>query len=446
MGLASAMIVQLITLPPSRSYSFLTNYQWTTNLTRHDVHTGMAWLHAMDDAALEANVTVQLCMMEPTHVLASTELGAVTNGRGTSDNSHNSQADLYPLGHSGLLHWAMGIWPSRDNVFTSPDEPGCADGKPGRQQYNCSAADYRLQTVAAVLCGGPYGPSDGIDFLNKELIERSCRTDGVLLKADEPLATTDAAMLLSFTDAPRAVLTMHVWATRSMLPAQLGSPPATLQQLCWLYVLSVSTPQEMELRLVEDLGAAPGIDYVLLDFWASNGSAPTELTPVRASNGSFIVPRSPPPPNIYSDAGTYQVLSPVLPGSGWCLLGEARKIVSAATRRFLSVGEGSSVAAGGDSGAPPMHAALRAASRESVVLWVLPPSTTRALLASSITDVLTPAQAGPKTTGLIEVICAAASCFGDDCDVQLALTCETARDGTETCTCVLGKRPDVFRE
>ena len=47
------------------------------------------------------------------HVLASTELSAVTNGRGTSDNSHGGAADLYALGTSGLLMGAMGLWSVR---------------------------------------------------------------------------------------------------------------------------------------------------------------------------------------------------------------------------------------------------------------------------------------------------------------------------------------------
>jgi hypothetical protein len=63
-----------------------------------------------------SQVSLQLCMMCPCHVLASTELSMVTNGRATSDNSHTGAADLYPLGTSGLLMGAVGIWSSRDNV------------------------------------------------------------------------------------------------------------------------------------------------------------------------------------------------------------------------------------------------------------------------------------------------------------------------------------------
>lgn len=53
---------------------FLCTYAASTNLTKGDVNTGMDWLQAMDTAAVEANITLQLCMMCPAHVLASTEL------------------------------------------------------------------------------------------------------------------------------------------------------------------------------------------------------------------------------------------------------------------------------------------------------------------------------------------------------------------------------------
>jgi hypothetical protein len=178
---------------------FLCTYAAATNLTKGDVTTGMTWLHAIDTAAVEANVTVQLCMMCPVHALASTELLAVTNGRGTSDNDHSSQADLYPLGHSGLIMGAVGMWPSRDNVFTAAYEPNCPKG-------SCTSPDYMLESVAALLAGGPYGPSDGIDDLNRRHIMRSCRSDGVLLRADQPLATLDAALCVPCPDCPNFIL------------------------------------------------------------------------------------------------------------------------------------------------------------------------------------------------------------------------------------------------
>ena len=115
-------------------------------------------------------MTLQICMACPAHILASTELRAVTNARGTSDNDHSSQADLYPLGHSGLLTGAMGIWNSRDNVFTSAAEPNCAKGA-------CVSPDFRLQNVAVLLAGGPC-KSDGASRISVRLSAASLTLEG----------------------------------------------------------------------------------------------------------------------------------------------------------------------------------------------------------------------------------------------------------------------------
>ena len=297
---------------------FLCYYDWNTNLTNSDVSSGMEWLTALNTAAVEANITLQLCMMQPIHALASTELSKVTNGRGTSDNTHNGGADLYALGTSGLLMWAMGLWSSRDNVYTTAVEPGCVgDGN----QSNCTSPDFRLQNVAAVLSGGPYGPSDGIGYLNAELIGRSCRSDGVLLKSDAPLAVTDFAFAAAF-DTPHE--SIHVWATHSQISGAKLSPIGVSDannfndnananadtSLRWIYLLSINTPFNLEMSLAE-LEVTPGLDYIVLDFWATNGSAPSasSVKRIAAKDGKFIVPMSPPqaPTKGGSDAGTYQV-------------------------------------------------------------------------------------------------------------------------------------------
>jgi hypothetical protein len=50
-----------------------------------------------------------------------------------------------------------------------------------------------FQNTAALLGGGPYGPSDGPFYSNRSLIMTTTRTDGLLLRADKPITTMDAA-------------------------------------------------------------------------------------------------------------------------------------------------------------------------------------------------------------------------------------------------------------
>jgi len=118
----------------------------STAQTSRDLTVGPAWFTAMDAAAAEAAVDMQLCMMNPAHALASTLIHAASNGRGTGDHVVRNAARGLPLGWSGMLLWAVGVWPSRDNVWTnsSVTVPG----------LNPETAP-ELQTAMAVLAGGP---------------------------------------------------------------------------------------------------------------------------------------------------------------------------------------------------------------------------------------------------------------------------------------------------
>lgn len=81
-----------------------------------DVTTGQRWVEAMNTAASEANITLQFCMMDPVHTLATTLLSAVTNGRATRDDhagvQRNQPGNGLVLGISGMLHYALGSGPA----------------------------------------------------------------------------------------------------------------------------------------------------------------------------------------------------------------------------------------------------------------------------------------------------------------------------------------------
>ncbi len=375
---------------------FLCTYLWETSLLTSNISIGMEWLKAMNRAAESfqswngsvASTTLQLCMMTPSFVLASSELSRVTNGRGTSDNDHQSQADLHPFGHSGLLMGAFGIWASRDNVFTTAYEPFCPKG-------NCTSPDYRLQNVAAVLGGGPYGPSDGLGFFNIRLIMRSCRKDGVLLKADRPLATTTESMLVNFENDPSG-FQGYVWSTHS----QIGS-------MRWTMILSIDTTQEIQLS-THGLDMPLNTMYVLWDFWSSDGEGPPRTAKI-VSNNTFTIPQSPPPSPILprSSSGFYHILSPVL-SSGWCILGEGKKIVPVSSHRFVSIIDSKHAKQGS-----ALTIVLRLASQENVSVWILPPQS----------DFLHGFQSGVQEIKPLIISCNGALCKGRDCSTNVKILC-----------------------
>ena len=340
----------------------------------------------------------------------------MTNGRGTSDNLHDSRPDLYKLGPSGLLLGAMGLWSSRDNVFTSAIEPGC-------HVRNCTSRDYRLQNVAAVLAGGPYGPSDGMEYLNADMILRSCRADGVLLKPDRPLAMTDAELLKKFPDTfagREGGWSGHVWTTGTdRVVNGRASGDVASYSLRWGYVLSIDTNADMFMMLAEVGGSAHATNYFLWDYWATDGNfPPRHATPVR-HGGGFFVPQSAKAPvsATPSSTGTYQVLSPVLT-RGWCVLGEIDKVVTVSRRRFRQLHEQGT----------GLDATVVVSSNETVVVWLITPNATKGIfsLFTSMSG-----RVGRVAISPISVTCKGPVCAYEDCETAMSLSCDNGR-----CVCL----------
>jgi hypothetical protein len=344
-----------------------------TNLTNTDLNIGKDWLAAMDAAAGDANITLQFCMMNGVHALATTTVEHVTNGRATRDNHpHLPQStSLDPgnagngqvLGISGMLHYALGIWPSRDNVWTNSTV----------QEHGGPEPMPKTQTLLAVLAGGPYGPSDAAGAGNKSLIMRSCRSDGVLLRADKPITMLDAALT---TDAafnredPTSLAAVNVWGTHSDLPDGLR----------WSYVLGLNLLKPFSVFPSDILPAsgaagaagATGVvgaadtaktstEFVAWEYWGG----PETSTRVRVNSSSpLVLPATGEPANIATIASSYYVLAPVL-ANGWSFLGEPTKIVAASSRRVSWVQE---IIGGG------LEALLRGAAKENAIFAVAAPS------------------------------------------------------------------------
>eukprot|EP01050_Picozoa_sp_SAG11_P013946 SAG11_NODE_1669_length_4489_cov_4.583371_4_plen_94_part_00 len=89
-----------------------------------------------------------------------------------------------------MLH-ALGLWPSRDNVWTnaSVDAGAAGDKFLMREQMPV------LQTAMAILSDGLYGVADIGGTMNRSLVVRSCRSDGVLLRPSWPAIASDASFV-----------------------------------------------------------------------------------------------------------------------------------------------------------------------------------------------------------------------------------------------------------
>lgn len=116
-------------------------------------------------------------MPNPRHVLASASMQSVTNIRATSDNTRSTPYIIGPMGPNGIFYQALGVFPSRDNVWTTNsdiNQTGCTDAI-------CFEPSQHADNAIALLSGGPYGFADKVGFANKTIVMKACREDGVLL-------------------------------------------------------------------------------------------------------------------------------------------------------------------------------------------------------------------------------------------------------------------------
>lgn len=76
----------------------------------------------MGDAASELNMTVQYCLPEPRHIIASTAIPAVTHARASEDYQVGTGNSYIML--PSLLYSAVGIQPFKDVFWSTVDQPG----------------------------------------------------------------------------------------------------------------------------------------------------------------------------------------------------------------------------------------------------------------------------------------------------------------------------------
>ncbi len=179
-----------------------------TNIT-----LGRTWLKQMGNAALAYNITIQYCMSLSRHALQSLEIDAVTQIRVTNDYATNFQyqGQQWRLGVSSIFAAALGLTPFKDVFWTTPEQPG--------NPYGPKAIDklVRLNAVISTLTGGPVGPGDRIDLMNKDLIMRSCNSDGLLLKPSRAATSTDEQIYAKAFGNNKYGVEGEVWTTHSRI-------------------------------------------------------------------------------------------------------------------------------------------------------------------------------------------------------------------------------------
>jgi hypothetical protein len=287
----------------------------TMDATQNNVTNARNWLLNMGNAAKALGLTIQYCMPLPLHELQSVEVTSVTQSRVTGDyQPGNTQ---WQIGFPSLLAWSLGIFPFKDDFWTTSDQPGC-------KYSSCTEPNPVMQTLVAALSAGPVGPSDSIGKLDVDLIMKTCTADGLLLKADKPTTALDSTLLpqpgFNFGSL------IQVWDSFT----QFG-----LNR--WHFVFAAQLSAGYTVRTA-DIGLA-GVKSVVFDYFLfGNGTQKVAafddahdlqiqnqmatLSAEEAASG--VVPFN------------YYVIAPVLQ-SQWVLLGEVSKFITVSHQRIMSL-------------------------------------------------------------------------------------------------------------
>lgn len=293
---------------------------WKTPWVRQAVGRGEAWMRNIHQAAAARGITQQLCMAEAAHLLASLDNPSVTTMRTSVDYKPNISKETYwPQFHTvAMLAWALGVWPFKDNFWSSE--------RCGQQEALISA-----------LSGGIVAVGDGLGQTVRDIVMRTCRADGLLLKPDRPATPIDKMFLphsrpfITYTWSERPGLGRFFYLAAYHLASE--HPERTMQDRLWaelqtdpgfpvgaMFVFPEAVT-DWHVDLYEDLGLAG--QYVVYDWRRS------EVLPLH--DGRFQMT---PFEHLYDFA--YFVVAPVL-ANGLAFLGETDKYVTLADRRFKSI-------------------------------------------------------------------------------------------------------------
>ncbi len=276
------------------------------------------WMTNLHGAVADGGLTMQLCMASAGHLMDTLDRPAVTTVRTSVDYQAGiSKESFWPMFHTvSLLAWAVGVLPFKD-TFRSAEPYG------------------EQEALISILSAGMVGPSDKIGRAAVEILGRTCRSDGLLLKPDRPAAPIDRMF------QPHARPFIVQTASEH---AGVGS---------WIYLAAFTLARcHPERRVLDELFARITYDGrdlrtmfvwpdVIEDWHVDLGQdlgieGPRVLYDWKAAtacvvSGTFELPRA---EHLYEYS--YVILAPIA-WNGLALIGETDKFVTVADRRFTRI-------------------------------------------------------------------------------------------------------------
>ncbi len=262
-----------------------------------------AWQEALDRAAGEHGLSLIWCMATPADFFQTVTLERVVSIRTSGDYRYLAEnpAHWVRFLYTNALARALGLLPFKD-VFLSARNGSGWDGDRWAEP----------EALLAALSAGPVGIGDRIGRTDREVVMRTCRDDGVLVKPDVPIAALERCFLRDCFLEPEPL----VGETHSQHPAGR-----------WVYLASFHAwrgeePLRLALPLAELGVSAPRGPVVLYDWrrrdfarLPADGALTHELAP-----GDWDL----------------RVVCPILPGEV-TLFGDVTRYASVGDRRVRAI-------------------------------------------------------------------------------------------------------------
>lgn len=263
-----------------------------------------AWQEGVDRAAAGLGLTLQWCMASPADFFQSVTLERVTSIRTSGDYR-------YLIGPGALWTWflhgnalarALGLWPFKDVFLSRRDGEGPRDGDPHAE----------VEALLAALSAGPVGIGDRVGRSDRALILRTCRSDGVLVKPDVPVAALD-----------------RCWRGHAVLDPNplVGEAHSDHDAGRWHYLVSMNAWR----------GQAPlAFGLALADLGAGAPAAPVVAWDWRRRRGEVVAPDASFELELAPLDWDYRILCPMLPG-GLAVVGDPDRYATAGDRRLAAL-------------------------------------------------------------------------------------------------------------
>ena len=257
-----------------------------------------AWQEGLDEALGARDLHAQWCMASPADFAQVSRLRHVTSIRTSGDHGYMVGPEVLWAWflHTNVMARALGLWPYKDVFHSTAD-----------------SETREVEALLSALSAGPVGIGDALGVADADLIRRTCRADGVLVRPDVPVAAVD-----------RAAFAAPVWSGELLV----GSAHTQHSAGRWGYVVTCNVGADSRSERAHvalgDIGEdRPDAAALAVFNWR------TRRVDVLPAGGAYEVALDP------AD-WDYRVLAPVLPGA-IAVVGDPNVYASAGDSRIADV-------------------------------------------------------------------------------------------------------------